>query len=431
MSIELPAYLNSLTTDLNHPHILWQFAALAVSLMLAKLVEGVVRERVAAHATPDLGRASQLGRGSLKRVIFPIAALLFVIFSRWLLQPVMHTNLLTLALPLLGSLAAIRLVFYILRHSFTYATWLTNFERIFATLAWSIVALHILGVLPDIVEALESVTLPISKTPLSLWQILQGLVTVAATLLIALWLSNAFESRLNRTADMDTNLRIVLSRLLRALLALFAILIALPMVGIDLTTLSVFGGALGVGLGFGLQKITSNYVSGFIILLDRSIRLGNLISIGTDRGVVTKITARYTVLRNMTGIEFLVPNELLVSSVVQNDTYTDRNVWFSLPVQVSYGSDLELALRLMVEAADAHPRVLKKPTSDAYIEHFADSGVNLLLGFWIADPENGSLGLKSAINMTIWKSFKQHGISIPFPQREVRLLSDNPNAKNV
>ncbi|TBR15152.1 mechanosensitive ion channel family protein [Rugosibacter aromaticivorans] len=424
MAIELTAYWNDLISDLNHPDILWQLATLAISLLLAKLVEGVVRERVAARATPDLGRARQWGRGSLKRVIFPIAALVSVIFSRWLLRPVMHTHLLTLALPLLGSLAVIRLVFYILRHSFTHATWLTSFERIFATLAWSIVALHILGVLPDMIDALESITLPIGKTPLSLWQILQGLVTVAATLLIALWLSNAFESRLNRAAEMDTNLRIVLSRLLRALLALFAILIALPLVGIDLTTLSVFGGALGVGLGFGLQKIASNYVSGFIILLDNSIRIGNIISVGNDRGQVTRITTRFTVLRSLTGIESLVPNELLIGSIVQNESYSDRQVRVALPIQISYDSDLELAMRLLVEAAQAHPRVLPQPEPGVLLKEFADSGINLELGCWITDPENGLGMLRSDLNLAIWHSFKQQGITIPFPQREIRILGE-------
>ncbi|HEY8857296.1 MAG TPA: mechanosensitive ion channel domain-containing protein [Rugosibacter sp.] len=425
MAVELSAVWNDLIADLSRPDILWQFVALAISLLLAKLVEGVVREQVAAHAIPDLGRAQQLGRGSLKRVIFPIAALGLIMFSEWLLRPVMHTHLLTLAIPLLASLAVIRLVFYILRHSFTHAMWLTSFERIFATIAWSIVALHIIGVLPDIIDALNSITLPISKKPLSLWQILQGLATVAATLLIALWLSNAFEARLNRAAEMDTNLRIVLSRLLRALLALFAILLALPLVGIDLTTLSVFGGALGVGLGFGLQKIASNYVSGFIILLDNSIRIGNIISIGSDRGQVTKITTRFTVLRSLTGIESLIPNELLVSSVVQNESYTDLQVRVALPIQIGYDSDLELAMQVLVDAAKAHPRVLAKPEPAALLKEFADSGINLELGCWIADPENGLGVLRSEINLAIWRSFKQHGITIPYPQREVRLLGEN------
>ena len=425
MVVELSAVWNDLISDLTHPNVLWQLAALVISLLLAKLIEGVVREQVAAHAIPDLGRARQLGQGSLKRVIFPIAALSFIMASRWLLRPMMHTHLLMLAIPLLGSLAVIRLVFYILRHSFTHATWLTSFERIFATIAWSIVALHILGVLPDIIDALESITLPIGKTPLSLWQVLQGLVTVVATLLIALWLSNGFEARLNRAAEMDTNLRIVLSRLLRAILAVFAILLALPLVGIDITTLSVFGGALGVGLGFGLQKVASNYVSGFIILLDNSIRIGNIISVGNDRGQVTRITTRFTVLRSQTGIESLVPNELLVSSVVQNESYSDRQVRVALPIQISYDSDLELAMQVLVDAAKAHPRVLPEPAPAVLIKEFADSGINLELGCWITDPENGLSILRSDINLAIWHSFKQHGITIPYPQREIRLLGEN------
>ncbi|MFZ3036493.1 MAG: mechanosensitive ion channel domain-containing protein [Rugosibacter sp.] len=411
-------------TQLQHPDTIWQLLALAIALGLAKVIEGFVRERVAAHAMPNLGFAKKIGRGSLKRVIFPIAALVFVAGMRWLIKPVVHTPILSLALPLLGSMAIIRLVFYILRHSFSQAQWLANFELIFSAIAWSVVALHILGILPEMIEFLDSITLPIGKNPLSVWQILQGLVTVAATLLIALWLSNTFEARLNSATDMDTSLRMVLIRILRAVLAILAILIALPLVGINLTTLSVFGGALGVGLGFGLQKIASNYVSGFIILLDHSIRLGNIISVGDDRGQVTRITTRFTVLRSLTGIEAIVPNEQLISSVVRNESYTDRQVRVALPVQVGYDSDLELAMRLLAESADAQPRVMKTPAADVFVKEFADSGINLELGFWIADPENGFGKLRSDINLAIWHAFKQNGIQIPYPQREIRILGE-------
>jgi small-conductance mechanosensitive channel len=195
-------------------------------------------------------------------------------------------------------------------------------------------------------------------------------------------------------------------------------------VGINLTTLSVFGGALGVGLGFGLQKIASNYVSGFIILLDHSIRLGNIISVGDDRGQVTRITTRFTVLRSLTGIEAIVPNEQLISSVVRNESYTDRQVRVALPVQVGYDSDLELAMRLLAESADAQPRVMKTPAADVFVKEFADSGINLELGFWIADPENGFGKLRSDINLAIWHAFKQNGIQIPYPQREIRILGE-------
>ena len=424
MTNQLALFWQDIADELKHPDIVWQLIALAVAVLLAKLVESIVRERVSAGIAAEHGRAWQLGQGSLKRVVFPLVALALVFLARLGLHPFIHTHLLTLALPLLGSLAVIRLVFYILRHSFANAAWLASFERFFSAVAWIIVALHILGFLPDVIAMLESITLPIGKTPLNLWQMLQGLVTVAATLLIALWLSNTFEARLNRAPNMDSSLRMVFVRLSRAFMALIAVLIALPLVGIDLTTLSVFGGALGVGLGFGLQKIASNYVSGFILLLDHSIRIGDMIGIGSDRGQVTRITTRFTVLRTLTGAEILMPNELLISSVVRNDSYTNRQVRVAIPVQVGYDSDLELAMRLLSDAARAHPRVLAEPAPGVLLIEFAESGINLELGCWITDPENGLGALRSDINLTIWQRFKEHHINIPFPQREIRILGE-------
>jgi small-conductance mechanosensitive channel len=200
-------------------------------------------------------------------------------------------------------------------------------------------------------------------------------------------------------------------------------MIGLPLVGIDLTTLSVFGGALGVGLGFGLQKIASNYVSGFIILLDRSIRLGNVISVAGERGQVTRITTRYTVLTSTTGVEAIVPNEVLVGSVVRNESLNDPKIQFPLRVQVSNSSDVEHAMRLMEQAAQTQERVLKAPPAQAGIVEFADNGIVLEVGFWITDPESGTSSLRSDINLAIWKSFKAAGIEIPGPQRDVRIIA--------
>jgi len=193
-------------------------------------------------------------------------------------------------------------------------------------------------------------------------------------------------------------------------------------VGIDLTTLSVFGGALGVGLGFGLQKIASNYVSGFIILLDRSIRIGNMITVDTHGGEVMQITTRYTVLRGMTGVEAIVPNELLISSVVHNETYTNSRVRLALSVQVGYASDLERAMAILTTAAKSHPRVLQDPEPRAFLASFEDNGVKLELGYWISDPQEGTLGTRSELNLMIWREFKAAGIEIPYPQREIRLI---------
>jgi len=416
---ELASLWRGVLADLREPDLVWQLLALAACLLLAKLGERMVRGRQVAA-----GRAWELGHGGLKRIAFPLLALVLVLLARPLAQQWIHVGLFSLALPLLSSLAVIRVVFYVLRLSFVGATWLAQFERVFALLVWAIVALHITGLLPDVIGVLESVSFNAGKQKLSLWHVLQGLAAVLATVLVALWLSSAVEARLNAAVGLDNNLRAVFARLSRALLILLAVLIGLPMVGIDLTTLSVFGGALGVGLGFGLQKIASNYVSGFIILLDNSIRIGNIISVGNDRGEVTRITTRYTVLKNLAGVEALVPNELLVGSVVQNESYSDRQVRIALAVQVSYDSDLERAMAIMVAAATAQGRVLGDPAPAVLLKDFAESGINLELGFWVGDPEQGVGGLRSDINLAIWREFKQAGISIPFPQREIRIRKE-------
>jgi small-conductance mechanosensitive channel len=374
------------------------------------------------------GRAWEFGQGGLKRMAFPLLALILVLLTRSLAQQWIHVSLFSLAWPLLASLAVIRLVFYVLRVSFADAAWLAQFERVFALLVWAIVALHITGLLPDAIDALDSVAFTAGKQKLTLWHVLQGTAAVLTTVLVALWLSSAIEARLNAAAGLDNNLRAVFARLTRALLILLAVLIGLPMVGIDLTTLSVFGGALGVGLGFGLQKIASNYVSGFILLLDNSIRIGNIITVGSDRGEVTRITTRYTVLKNLSGVEALVPNELLIGSVVLNESYSDPRVRVGLPIQVSYDSDLDRAMAIMLAAARAQPRVVAEPAPLVLVQTFAESGINLELSFWVADPESGVGILRSDINLAIWRDFKQAAIAIPYPQREVRILSEAGNA---
>lgn len=416
--------LTDLWLDLQQPAVLWQAAVLALCLGLAWLVARAVRR------TAGEVQEAQFGRRGLKRLAFPLAALVFVLIARPLLQQWHSVNLLRLAVPLLGSFAVIRAMMFALRYGFPRAAWLASFERVLALVVWSIVALYLTGLLPEIVESLDAIHFAVGKQKLSLWLILQGTVTVLATLLAALWLGGLAEQRLLAAAGMDGNLRLVFARLARAALLLLAVLISLPLVGIDLTALSVFGGALGVGIGFGLQKIAASYVSGFIILLDRSIQLGNVITVDKYAGEVTRITTRYTVLRSATGVEAIVPNEVLVGSVVQNETYTNSRVRHAVTVQVGYGGDPERAMALMVEAARALPRVLAEPPPKAFLLRFADSGIDLELGFWIEDPEVGVLGIKSDINLAIWHAFRREGIEIPYPQREVRLLDPSASAQS-
>lgn len=416
-------FLHELWLDLQQPEVIWQAGVLLACFSLAWLFDRWLGGRYAA-AKAAAGGELNFGRRGLARIALPLAMLLLVLAARPLLAQWHHVNLLKLAIPLLTSLVLIRAVMFVVRQSFrSSAPWLASFERTLALLVWGVVALHILGLLPDFIALLEEVSFTLGKEKLNLWLILQGLGAVLATLFVALWIGGLLEARLMSAQGIDGNLRLVFSRLLRALLILVAVLIGLPLVGIDLTTLSIFGGALGVGLGFGLQKIAANYVSGFIILLDRSIRIGNLIDVANMRGVVTRITTRYTLLRGMTGVEMIVPNELLVSSVITNETFTDPKVRLATQVQVAYGSDLERAMGILVAAARAQPRVLADPPPKAFLVAFADSGINLELGFWIADPEEGSLQIRSDIHLAIWRDFKAADIEIPFPQREVHLLN--------
>lgn len=419
-SEELFSTLTELWQDLRQPDVLWQAAALCACFVVAWLADRQVRRlQGKSGAVADHWR---IGRGGVKRLLFPLVSLVLVVLARSLLHPWMHVNLLTLAIPLLASLAVIRAVLYVLRVSFAPSGWVAALERSFASLVWIAVALHITGLLPSVIDAMESISFHVGKQKLDLWMLLQGVVTVVATVFLALWASSVIERKLHAAAGLDGNLRVVFMRISKALMLLLAVLIALPMVGIDLTTLSVFGGALGVGLGFGLQKIASNYVSGFIILLDRSIRIGNVITVGTDRGEVVKITTRYTVLRGLTGVEAIVPNEVLVGSVVLNESYTDPKVRISLPVQIGYASNVERAMDILVEVARLQSRVLADPPPLAFCLAFADSGINLELGFWIADPQDGIGLLRSTINLEILRRFRAEGIEIPYPQREVRLL---------
>ena len=403
--------------DMERPDVFWQVGALLLCLMIAFFVDRQVHGRAQAS-----GRAWRFGQGGLQRLALPAVALLLVLATLPLLRHRVPTHLLVLAVPLLASLAVIRIVFYVLRQTFGSSGGLASFERAFALVVWGVVALHITGLLPDIIDMMEGVGFPVGKQKLNLWMVLQGLVTVLSTLLVALWVNGLVEARLMSAADLDSNLRVVFSRLSKALLMLLAVLIGLPLVGIDLTTLSVFGGALGVGLGFGLQKIASNYVSGFIILLDRSIRIGNVISVGAERGQVTRITTRYTVLKNLSGVEAIVPNEILVGSVVLNESLSDPRMRIGLPVQIAYANDVGRAMEILIESAACQPRVLADPAPKAFLAAFGDSGINLELGFWIADPQEGSLQIRSDINLAIWAAFQAAGIEIPYPQREVRLL---------
>ena len=304
-------------------------------------------------------------------------------------------------------------------------------ESTLSGVLWVSFVLWISGIDDVVINMLKSVQLPIGSITLNLYTILTGLVWVAVIMVFALWLSRTINSRLMNSNRLDMNLRIVLSKVVTTVLVTLAVLIALPLVGINLTVLSVFSGALGVGIGFGLQKVASNYISGFIILGDRSIRPGDRLTVNDFTGYVTKITSRFVVLRSAGGSEALIPNETFVTSTVINESYTGKSLWQNLNIQVAYHTDLTQAMRILEEAAAAQERVETDPAPKAFLVEFADNGVNLRVGFWVRDPENGFLGLFSAILLDIWARFNENGIEFPFPQREIRILNDAPEPSDA
>lgn len=418
-----------LFADFHDVRILWQVAVLVLSLSLAWWVARQLRRRLlsapASRASPDA--TLKISVGGMSRTIFPFTALVFAVLGRLVLHAVAYdTHLLDVAVALLFSWMSVRVMVYVLRRVFGPSGPLRYWERAIAWTVWIGVALYITGLLPDVVALLDSFGFQVGKQRISVLTILQGLLSIAFTVLVALWAGRMLESRLMAAQGVDLNTRVVLTKLARTLLIVLAVLIALPLVGIDVTVLSVFGGALGVGIGFGLQKIAANYLSGFAILLDRSIGLGALVTIDGHHGQVTRLTARYVVVKGLDGTEAIIPNETVITTVVVNHSYSDRRVRVDLPIQVGYNTDVDAALRLMEEAAADNERVLKDPAAIATLKRFGDSGIDLEMYVWIDDPERGKGTLTSDLNREILRRFRAAAIEIPFPQRDVRVFMATP-----
>jgi small-conductance mechanosensitive channel len=415
----IPSVLIDMLGDLRQPDVLWQLGALAFCVLAGWALSRRARVQTSEAQTA----AIRMGAGGFNRIVFPLVVVLLLVAARALLARWTHTNLLSVAIPVIGSLAGIRFVVYLLRLGFAPGGGLAAWERALTTTVWVIVALYLTGLLPEIQNLLEGIKISIGKQKFSLMSAGESVFWILVTLLIALWAGSAVEVRLMRAERISSNIRGLLARVIKAVLLVVAVLIVLPVLGIDLTVLSVFGGALGVGLGFGLQKIASNYVSGFIILLDRSIRIGDWITADNHYGEVMQITTRYTVVRSPSGIEAIIPNDTLITSTVLNNTYADKRVRLGVKLSVAYSTDVEAVLKLLPEIAARHPRVMKDPAPHALVLALADSGIELEVGFWIDDPEKGRQNLNSEIIVWILGEFAARGIQIPFPQREVRMLA--------
>lgn len=418
--------LSDLLDDVRAPGLLWQVVAIALAVLLGSVVARLVRHYWLEGRVQATG-LRRIGVDSFGRVLGPLLIVALLALSKVvLLKFHYHVNLLKVAFPIFMSLAAIRIVFYVLRRVFGRRGQLggafKTFERVFSFLAWMAVVLYLLGFWDDIFGYLDSHNLPIGKHPVSLAVILQAGASVLVLMTLALWAGAAIDERLMHIESMHSSLRVVLGRLSRAILILIAVLLSLQTVGLDLTVLSVFSGALGVGVGLGMQRIASNYVSGFVILLERSLSIGDMITVDKYSGRVSRINSRYTVLQGSDGVETVLPNEMLISNPVQNQSLSSPSVRAATRLTVAYGSDVAAVMELLKAQAAATERVLAAPAPGVAIVRFAPEGYELELGFWVADAQNGTGGVVNEINRRIYQLIAAGDVKLGHPNVDSTLL---------
>ncbi len=420
------AYLDKLqgwVARIDYMALGWELLVLALAAVGALTVHRTLG-RYLLESTSDEGTRTfrRITLRSLQRIVFPLSLLLGALVGRAILESLgVDVTLLNFAVPLMLSLAMVRLVVYVLRKALRPGPAVKAWENLISTSIWVLVALHLVGWLPDVIRALDAFGYSFGNIRVSLYTLLQLGVAVGALMVMATWLSSVIEQGLARSEFISPGVRIGLVKTSKFGLYTLAALLSLSAVGIDLGALTVFGGALGVGIGFGLQRIASNFISGFILVFDRSIRPGDVISINDKFGWVEELRARYIVVRDRDGVETLIPNENLITTEVINWSYSDRKVRVKLPVQISYDDDPEQAMGILLEAARVSPRVLSDPEPAARLMGFGDNGIDLELRVWIRDPQQGVANVRSDINVAIWKGFRDAGISIPFPQRDLHV----------
>ncbi|RYF82779.1 MAG: mechanosensitive ion channel [Comamonadaceae bacterium] len=356
-------------------------------------------------------------------LLFPLLALVFVELARRGLSQFQPVMLLRIGVSVFLALAAIRLFARVLRLAFPASALVRLVERTISWLAWLGAILWIVGLLQPVVQELDQITLGFGKNSVSLRMLFQGVISAAVVLTLALWVAATIEKRVLREAVADLSMRKVASNAVRALLLLIGLLFALSAVGVDLTALSVLGGALGVGLGFGLQKLAANYVSGFVILLERSIRIGDNVKVDSFEGRITDIKTRYTLIRAGNGREAIVPNESLITSRVENLTQADLKFGLQTVVVVDGSANVATVQRILEDAALAQPRIMKEPAPVAHFTSFAADGLEFTLNYWVADPDKGKDNVRSAVNTAILEGLRAAGIDIPGPQRVVRVTA--------
>ena len=400
--------------DLLRPSALIELGVFAGCLLLAWAVVRLLR-----GAQPKPG-STWFGERIVDGALFPGLALLLALLERWLLSIWMPIAAFKVLVPVLVSLAVIRLTVRVLQVSFPQSQVMRVVERSVSWAAWLAMVMWITGVLPLLLLELDTITWKLGGSQVSVRNMLEGLITAGVALLLALWLSSLLEARLVRGATANLSIRKMAANALRALFLFIGLMVALSAAGIDLTALGVLGGAVGVGIGFGLQKLASNYISGFVILAERSVRIGDMVKVDNFEGRITDISTRYTVIRALNGRESIVPNEMMVTQRIENSSLADTRVALATVVQVAYGTDLALLMPRILDEVTKVQRIIEDPPPSVLLSNFAADGLELTIGFWIADPDKGTLVPRSEVNLALLKLFDVLGVQIPYPQRVIR-----------
>ena len=397
-----------------------------LALLLGCVVLAWLLVKLAGRARKEPDPASILfGRRTIDGVLFPLLLLLLAYTAQVFLARVMPMAVFKVAVPALLALAAIRVIVKVLQVAFKNAPVVRALERTFSWAAWLALVLWVSGLLPVVLEELDDIKWKVGSSTMSVRTMLEGALTASIVIIVALWISSAIEARLLRKATGgELSLRKAVSNATRVALVFIGLLLALPAVGIDMSALSVLGGAIGVGIGFGLQKLAASYVSGFVMLAERSVRIGDNVRVDAFEGRITDIRARYTVVRALSGRESIVPNEMFISNRIENLSLADTEVLQSTVVSVSYASDVTLVMRLLTEAAAGQGRVLKTPGPGANLTNFLPDGLEFTVNYWMTDPENGQQNLRSLVNLAILEALRANNIEIPFPQRVVHSTPD-------
>jgi len=425
--------LNGVLQQLTAPQMLAAVLVILIAGIIGLAVARVLSSRRVRLAEAQLPLRTHALDYALEAAIIlaPFLAALATLLSGHVVLGALATStaVLDAALRLTGALLLLRLAVFMLALMLGPTSWVRTREGSITFVLWLIVGLGMLGWLDVIEASLNRISLLPGKSELSLWALLKGLVVVTAFVVVASLIARFAERHVMRLDQLAVSTRVGISKFSYFLMVGLGLLLGINAAGVDVTTLNVLTGAIGLGLGFGLQSVASNFVSGFVLLIDKSIKPGDVISFTGhdgaskgDFGWVQELRGRYVVVRDRDGVDTLIPNQNLITSPFINWSYSDQRVRLKLPVCVSYDDDPELALKLLLQAAENHPRILRDPPPVSRLISFDDNGMRLEVRFWIADPVNGVNNVRSDVNRAIWRIFRIHGVTIPVPQQETRWL---------